>query len=143
MTFSDFVDLWVIKIKRSRSREQSTKRRSRSEKMRKFCLFYRLYDYQTWQTHLFGEIHGVRKDIWDFSFLIVFSGADWLSRQTSVIFIQSWPCSLPPEVQCCTDRPSTITPALFIGFFFLFHFPPPHIFPGRIALAPLIRMRKV
>ena len=47
--FPGLVDLWVIKIKRpmilcarntSRSREQSKKRRSRSENMRKVCLFY-------------------------------------------------------------------------------------------------------
>ena len=48
--FSDLVDLWVIKIKKpmilcarskeSRSRERSTKRRSRSESMRKVCLSY-------------------------------------------------------------------------------------------------------
>ena len=47
--FSALVDLWVIKIKKpmilcarntSRSREQSTKRRSSSENMRKVCLFY-------------------------------------------------------------------------------------------------------
>ena len=47
--FSDLVDLWVIKIRKpmilcarrmSRSREQSKKRRSRSENMRKVCLFY-------------------------------------------------------------------------------------------------------
>ena len=45
---SDLIDLWVIKIKThnplrtytSRSREQSTKRKSRSENMRKVCLFY-------------------------------------------------------------------------------------------------------
>ena len=46
---SDLVDLWVIKIKKpmilcahftSRSREQSTKCRSRSENMREVCLYY-------------------------------------------------------------------------------------------------------
>ena len=41
----------------SRSRDQSTKHRSRSEKMRYVCLFYgqkaRLHDYQTWPTHKF------------------------------------------------------------------------------------------
>ena len=84
--FSDLVDLWVIKIRKpmilcarstSRSREQSTKHRSRSENVRKFCLSYnivrirvrirRLYHYQTWQTHF----HGVRKGLWAF-FLIAF-----------------------------------------------------------------------
>ena len=40
--FSDLVDLWVIKIFKKRSREQSTKlkRRSRSESLRKVCLFH-------------------------------------------------------------------------------------------------------
>ena len=49
IAFSDLVDLWVIKMKKpmilcarstSRSREQSTKRRSRSENMWKVCYFY-------------------------------------------------------------------------------------------------------
>ena len=47
--FSDLTDLWVIKIKKpmilctrctSRSRDQSTKRRSRSENIWKVCLFF-------------------------------------------------------------------------------------------------------
>ena len=47
--YSDLVELWVTKIKKriilcarstSRSREQSTKGRSRRENMRKVCLFY-------------------------------------------------------------------------------------------------------
>ena len=51
--FSYLIDLWVIKIKKpmdlcarttSRSREQSTKRISRSENMRKVCSLTRLYD---------------------------------------------------------------------------------------------------
>ena len=59
---SDLVDLWVIRIKKpmilcarntSRSREQSRKRRSRSENMRTVC----------------------------------FSGASWLGRQTSIIWL--------------------------------------------------------
>ena len=49
IAFSDLVDLWVIKMKKpmilcarstSRSREQSTKRRSRSENMWMVCYFY-------------------------------------------------------------------------------------------------------
>ena len=47
-----------------RSREQSTKRRSRSENTRKFVysiVKVRLYDYQTWRA-----IHEVRKGLWAF-----------------------------------------------------------------------------
>ena len=61
----ELVVLWVIKIKKilcarstSRSRDQSTKRRSRSENMLNnkilvcFVKITRCYDYQTWLTHL-------------------------------------------------------------------------------------------
>ena len=52
----------------SRSREQSTKRRLRSERTCKRLTYSivkitRLYDYQRWQTHLFWEMHEVRKAI--------------------------------------------------------------------------------
>ena len=65
----------------SSQREQSTKRRSRSENIRKVCYstvkITGLYDYQTWTTHFFLEIHEVRKGLWAF-FLIVLSGC-WLA----------------------------------------------------------------
>ena len=46
--FSDLVDLWVIKI--TRSREQKTKTRVRDSAV----TMTKLYDYQTWQTHVLG-----------------------------------------------------------------------------------------
>ena len=94
---SDLVDLWVIKNKKprilyacstSRSREQSTKRRSCSENMWKVCLFFsqnkNIYDYQTW--------HEVRKGLWAF-FLIVLSGC-WLAGRANsdhtVVVVVKW-----------------------------------------------------
>ena len=77
--FDDLVDLWVIKIKKpmilcarstSRSREQKTKRRSRSESMRTVCLFYsqnnKIGMIIKHSRHIIWEIHGVCKGLWDF-----------------------------------------------------------------------------
>ena len=59
--FSFLVELWVIKIKKpmilcarstSRSREQSTKRISRSENMRKVCLFYSQNNKIVWLSNM-------------------------------------------------------------------------------------------
>ena len=36
--------------------------------------------------HIFGEIHEVRKDIWAFISRLCFSDADWLARQTSIMW---------------------------------------------------------
>ena len=111
--FFDLVDLWVMILcarSTSRSREQSTKRRSRSENMRNVCLvkITRLYDYQTWQTH-FGEIHEVRKGLWGFSWSC-FSDADWLGWQTPVTWGgKSIHCLWPPITRASfhTLRPSS------------------------------------
>ena len=94
--FSDLVDLWVIKIKKpmilcarstSRSNEQSTKRRSRSENVRKFCLSYNQNNKIVWLSSMadtcFGEIDEMRKGLWAFVSWRCFSGADWLARRTS------------------------------------------------------------
>ena len=87
-------NLWVIKIKKptilcacstSRSREQSTKRRSRSVNMRKVCLFYSRNNKIVRLSNMadtFWEIHAVRKGLWAF-FLIVLFGC-WLAAQTLI-----------------------------------------------------------
>ena len=66
----------------SRSREQSTKRRSRSENMQKVCLFSnennKSCDYQTWQTHLLRNSRGAQRYVGFFLLLIVFVGC-WLA----------------------------------------------------------------
>ena len=51
----------------SRSREQSTKRRSRSENIWKVCLFYSQNNKIVWLSNMadiFGEFHEVRKGLW-------------------------------------------------------------------------------
>ena len=68
----------------SRSREQSTKRRSRSENMWKDLFIVkitRLYDYQTWQTHFWRNSRGCAK-VHGLFFLIVLFGC-WLAEQTN------------------------------------------------------------
>ena len=47
----------------------------------------RLHDYQTWPTHNCFRNSRVRKGFWAFSFLMFFSDADWLSRQTLITWI--------------------------------------------------------
>ena len=86
--FSDLLELWVITIKKpmilcarntSRSREQSTKRRSSSENMRKVCLFHRQNKKTLWLSNM-AEIQGeVRKGLWAFFFLTVLFGC-WLAE---------------------------------------------------------------
>ena len=72
------------------SGEQSTKRRSRSESMRKVCLFYsqssKILDYQTWPTHLFEKFMTCAKVCGLFSWLC-FTDADWLGRQTPITWL--------------------------------------------------------
>ena len=106
--FSDFVDLWVIKIFFKRSREQSTKlkRRSRSESLRKVCLFHYpserlnlvpralrvssvegpgdevVKDFMMIKNGRKLEIHQVRKGTWTFFLLIVIFGC-WLAEEVN------------------------------------------------------------
>ena len=87
-------NLWVIKIKKPtilcarstlRSREQSTKRRSRSVNMRKVCLFYSRNNKIAWSSNMadtFWEIHEVRKGLWACFSWLCFSDADWLTLVT-------------------------------------------------------------
>ena len=79
--FSDLVDLWVIKIKKpmilcarsmSRSREQSTKRRSRSENMRKVYSQNNNGMVVKNGRYIFGEIHEVRKGLWAVFLIVLF-----------------------------------------------------------------------
>ena len=92
--FSDLVDLWVIKIKspwsfahhsRSRSSEQSTKRRSRSENMGKVCLFCSKNNQiaDSWQKHFWRNSWGAQRFVGFFSWLCV-SEADWLGEQPPI-----------------------------------------------------------
>ena len=68
--------------------EQSTKRRSRSETCKRFVYslvkITRLYDYQTWQTHLLRNSE-VAQGFVGFFLWLCFSDADWISRQTPLI----------------------------------------------------------
>ena len=68
----------------SRSREQSTKRRSRSESMRKVCLFYSQNNIMVWLSKMedtfLEKCTRCAKVCGMFSWLC-FSGADWLGRQ--------------------------------------------------------------
>ena len=118
---SELVDLWEIRIKKpmilcarstSRSSEQRAKRRSRSENMRKVCLFYNQNSKILWLSNMAGTLFEkftrcVR--ISGLFFLIVLYGC-WLAGQansdhvewsqekltaTRVLFIL-----LPPLFQC-------------------------------------------
>ena len=118
--FSELIDLWVIKIKkpmilcvcsRSRSSQQSTKRRSRSKNIPKFCLFYSHNNKIVWlsgiaDTFNIWEILEVCKGLWAFFLLIVFFGTDWLGRQTPI----TWIVYLP-SVRVCRE----------ISFFHVIH----------------------
>ena len=93
---SDLVDLWVIKIKKSmilcarstsRSREQNTKRRSRSENMWKVCLFYSHNKKIAWLSNVADtcfEKFTKRAKVCGLFFLFLFLGADWLDRETQI-----------------------------------------------------------
>ena len=85
--FSDLVDLWVIKIKKSmilcarstsKSREQSKKRRSRSENMRKVRLFYSQNDCMIIK-HRIWEIHEVRIGLWALKKNLIVLFGCWLA----------------------------------------------------------------
>ena len=88
--FSDLVDLWVMTMilcarSTSRSREQSTKRRSSSENMWKVCSFYSQNNKHG--RHIFWEIHEVRKVLWAFFSWLWYSDADWLGRQSPITWL--------------------------------------------------------
>ena len=71
----------------SRSREQSTKHRSRSENMWRFIYstvkITWLHDYQTCQIHLMRNSRGAQRFVGFFSGFC-FSNADWLGRETAI-----------------------------------------------------------
>ena len=91
---SDLIDLWVIKIKKpmilcarstSRSREQSTKRRSRSESMLTVCLFYNQNNKIVWLSNMadtFLEKFTSCAKVCGLFLLSVFFGC-WLAEQTN------------------------------------------------------------
>ena len=100
---SDLVDLWVIMIKMpmilcagtrstSRSREQSTKRRSRSKNMQMVCLFYsqnnKIECLSTMTDTFSWGICAVRKGMWALcSWLCFLPDADWLGRETVITWL--------------------------------------------------------
>ena len=87
---SDLVDLWVIKKQpailcarsTSRSSEQSTKRRSRSEKMRKVYLFCSLNNDIVWLSNMADTF--LEKFTGCARVCGLFLSVDWLSRQTLI-----------------------------------------------------------
>ena len=87
--FFDLVDLWVMILcarSTSRSREQSTKRRSRSENMWKVCLFYSQNNKIVWLSNMadtfWRNSRGAQRFV-GFSWSC-FSDADWLGWQTPI-----------------------------------------------------------
>ena len=71
----------------SRSSEQSTKHRSRSENMWKVYLFYSQNIKIVWLSNMsdtFYEKFTVRKGLWAFFSGFFFSDADWLGRETAI-----------------------------------------------------------
>ena len=103
--FSDLVDLWVIKIKMtmilcarstSRSREQSTKRRSSSGNMWKV---YSIFEWLSNMTHFFRNSRGVQRHV---GFFPVLFGC-WLTdcktvpSERAVWEEQVWRNSLSPD----------------------------------------------
>ena len=92
---SELVDLWEIRIKKpmilcarstSRSREQRVKRRSRSENMRKVCLFYNQNNKILWLSNM-ADTHEVRKGIWDCFFIVLFGC--WLAGKANTCLSES------------------------------------------------------
>ena len=95
--FSDLVDLWVIKIKKSQwsfahvvHRDQVNRARNTDDAARTCERFVystvkitRLHDYQTWQTHFSRNSRGAQRFVGFFSWLCV-SDADWLDRRTQI-----------------------------------------------------------
>ena len=88
--FSDLVQLLVIKIKRLSFaqvvRRDRVSRARNTDYAVKTCEIFvvivkikRLYDYQTWPTHIW-KIHVVRKVLWAFLSLLCFLGADWTGQ---------------------------------------------------------------
>ena len=76
----------------SRSREQSMKRRSRSENMWKICLFYSQNNKIVWlsnmaDTFFLRNLGGAQRNVGFFSWLC-FTDADWLNRQIPDTFNQ-------------------------------------------------------
>ena len=93
---SDLVDLWVTTIKKpmilcarsaSRSREQSTKRRSHSENTREVCLFYSQNNKLLWLSNMsdtFFEKCTRCAKVWGLFSWLYFSDPDWLDRQPPI-----------------------------------------------------------
>ena len=88
--FSDLVQLLVIKIKRLSFaqvvRRDRVSRARNTDYAVKTCEIFvvivkikRLYDYQTWPTHIW-KIHVVRKVLWALLSLLCFLGADWTGQ---------------------------------------------------------------
>ena len=106
ISFSDLVDLWVIKIKKAHDplRTQYVEIKWTEHEMQIMQwkhvkgLFIvkirRLYDYQTWLTNwqIVCKVNEVRKGLWDFVFLIVLFVC-WLAGQANfnhMMGTQSW-----------------------------------------------------
>ena len=93
----------------SRSRELSTKCRSRSENVWKVCLVYsqnnKIFLIIKHDRHIFWEIHEVRRGMWAFFSLLCFSDADWLCRRNPI----SWTkCHSTVSAQALSMWPAVI-----------------------------------
>ena len=127
---SNFVDLWVIKIKTlwsfahavhwdqvNRARNVDQAARTCERFVYSIVEITRLYDYQTWQTLLLlsllllssllllllWEIHKVHKGMWAL-FLLCFSDADWLCRQTPILWLSLFIETYQPKMHALHIR---------------------------------------
>ena len=104
----------------STSSEQSTKRRSRSENMRKVCLFYSQNNKIVWLSNMGRHIFlrnswGAQRFVGFFSWLC-FSVTDWLGRQ--IWWKIKWRLKLSERVKNYGwDGPSPLTESAYVFWF--------------------------
>ena len=96
--FSDIVDLWEIKIKKSPwsfahvvRRDHVNRARNANHAARTYERFVycrvkitRLHDYQTWQTHFWRNSRGAQGFV-GFLLWLCFSDADWLGKESELL----------------------------------------------------------